>query len=154
ARARIKDPRAELRVGDAQALPLGDQEADVVVSGLVLNFVSDKGRALNEMKRITVPGGLIALYVWDYAGEMQLMRYFWSGAGELFSDAKEKDEGSRSPESRPERLADLFRAAGLRSIETCALETPTVFTDFEDYWSPFLGGQGPRRKLLHLAVGE
>ena len=20
---------------------------------------------------------------------------------------------------------------------------PTVFTDFDDYWSPFLGGQGP-----------
>lgn len=24
-----------------------------------------------------------------------------------------------------------------------AIEIPTVFRDFDDYWSPFLGGQGP-----------
>ena len=39
--------------------------------------------------------------------------------------------------------AHLFRGAGLRDVEERAIEVPTVFRDFEDYWSPFLGGQGP-----------
>ena len=38
---------------------------------------------------------------------------------------------------------DLFRAAGLEAIEAIALDAPTVFVDFNDYWSPFLRGQGP-----------
>jgi SAM-dependent methyltransferase len=143
AQASIKDPRVEFYVGDAQSLPLGDHQVDTVVSGLVLNFIPDKRRALAEMQRIVVPGGTIALYVWDYAGDMQLMRYFWNGVGELFPDAKNKDEGIRFSDCKPGPLVDLFCSAGLRSVETCALDVPTVFTNFEDYWSPFLGGQGP-----------
>jgi hypothetical protein len=61
----------------------------------------------------------------------------------LFPDAREKDEGRRFPECKPGPLADLFRAAGLNSVETRALDTPTVFAGFDDYWSPFLRGQGP-----------
>jgi len=87
ARAHIKDRQVNFCIGDAQSLPLRDHEADVVVSGLVLNFIPDKRRALAEMKRIIVPGGTLALYVWDYAGEMQLMRYFWNAASESFPEA-------------------------------------------------------------------
>jgi hypothetical protein len=28
-------------------------------------------------------------------------------------------------------------------VRVHAIEIPTVFTDFDDYWSPFLGGVGP-----------
>ncbi len=41
------------------------------------------------------------------------------------------------------RKAELFRSADLQEIDTCALDAPTVFADFDDYWSPFLRGQGP-----------
>jgi SAM-dependent methyltransferase len=143
AQTNIRDSRVEFRSGNAQSLPLEDGEADVVVSGLVLNFVPDKKPALDEMRRVAVRGGTIALYVWDYAGGMQLMRYFWDAASALFPDAREKDEGRRFPECKPGPLADLFRAAGLNSVETRALDTPTVFAGFDDYWSPFLRGQGP-----------
>ena len=143
AQASIEDARAEFRTGDAQSLPLEKHEVDVVVSGLVLNFVPDKKRALDEMRRIVKPGGTVAAYVWDYAGDMQLMRYFWDAAADLFPDGAERDEGKQFPICKPERLADLFHVAGLRAIETCALDAPTVFADFDDYWSPFLRGQGP-----------
>ena len=56
-----------------------------MVSGLVLNFVPDKDRALREMRRIVKPGGTIAVYVWDYSGEMQLIRYFWDAVSESCS---------------------------------------------------------------------
>ena len=143
ARENVRDSDAEFRQGRAEALPLESGEADVAVSGLVLNFVPDKERALGEMRRIVKPGGTIASYVWDYAGEMQLMRYFWSAAAELFPEGAERDEGTLFPICKPEPLAELFRKAGLTAVETSALDAPTIFSDFEDYWSPFLRGQGP-----------
>ncbi|MDH3281884.1 MAG: methyltransferase domain-containing protein [Gammaproteobacteria bacterium] len=143
ARGNVEDARAEFRLGDARALPLDAEEADVAVSGLVLNFVPDKQRALEEMRRIVKPGSTVASYVWDYAGEMQLMRYFWTAVADLFPDGAERDEGKQFPICKPDALADLFRVADLRAVETHALDAPTVFTDFDDYWSPFLRGQGP-----------
>jgi len=143
ARGSIRDHRADFKSGDAMSLPLDDAEVDVVVSGLVLNFVSDQQRALQEMCRIVQPGGTVALYVWDYAGEMQLMRYFWDGVSELFSDGADLDEGKQFPICQPGPLADLFRATNLRAVEARALDVPTEFIDFNDYWSPFLRGSGP-----------
>lgn len=143
AHTQVTDKRADFRLGDAQSLPIEDADADVSVSGLVLNFVPDKKLALHEMVRVVKPGGTVALYVWDYAGEMQLMRYFWDAATKLFPKAAELDEGRHFTICKPEPLTDLFRGAGLNDVETRALEAPTVFTDFEDYWSPFLRGQGP-----------
>lgn len=139
----VTDERTEFRLGNALSLPLEDDKMDIVVSGLVLNFVPDKPQALKEMLRVVKPGGTIASYVWDYAGDMQLMRYFWNGVSDLFPDDAVKDEGKQFPICKAEPLADLFTSAGLNAVETTALDAPTVFADFDDYWSPFLRGQGP-----------
>lgn len=143
ARERIQDNRVDFKSGDAMLLPLRDAEADVLVAGLVLNFLSDKQGSLQEMCRILQPGGTIAMYVWDYAGEMQLMRYFWNAASELFPEGADHDEGAQFPICKPGPLTDLFRSANLKSVEARALDVPTDFVDFNDYWSPFLRGQGP-----------
>ena len=135
--------RAALHEGSATAIALGDASVDVVVSGLVLNFVPDQSAALLEMARVTRKGGTIAAYVWDYAGKMELMRFFWDAAVELDSDAAKLDEGVRFPLCRPEALEKLFASARLGAIEVKAIDIPTSFADFDDYWQPFLGGQGP-----------
>jgi hypothetical protein len=113
------------------------------VSGLVLNFIPEPPKALAEMRRVARPGATIAAYVWDYAGEMQLMRRFWDAAGALDPAAQTLDEGRRFPLCAPEPLRALFAAAGLREVATRAIDVPTVFENFDDYWSPFLAGQGP-----------
>ena len=143
AQAKVTDERAKFKIGDAQSLPVEDAKMDVSVSGLALNFIPDKKRAADEMLRAVKPGGVVALYVWDYAGEMQLMRYFWDTAVKLFPKASELDEGNLFPICNPEPLAELFQDAGLKEIETRAFDAPTVFADFDDYWSPFTLGQGP-----------
>jgi SAM-dependent methyltransferase len=143
ASAHVTDERAEFRIGDARALPVANREFDAAVSGLVLNFVPDQLKVVTEMRRATRPGGKIAVYVWDYAGEMQLMRRFWDAAVALDPDARELDEALRFPGCRPEPLHELFASAGLHDIATRAIDVPTVFENFDDYWSPFLGGQGP-----------
>lgn len=142
ARATLGD-RATLRQGSAAALPLPDASVDVVVSGLVLNFVPDLRAALAEAARVGVPGGTFGAYVWDYAGRMDLMRHFWDVAGELDPAATALDEGRRFPLCRPEALAAALAEAGYVAPQTAAIDIPTHFADFDDYWSPFLGGQGP-----------
>jgi len=135
--------RAALHSGNAAAMPLGDASAEVVVSGLMLNFVPDPRAALAEMSRVAARGGTIAAYVWDYAGKMELMRRFWDAAVELDPAAAAADEGLRFPLCRPEALEKLFVGAGLKGVEVRPIDVPTPFADFDDYWQPFLGGQGP-----------
>ena len=143
ARTQVNDPRARFEVGNAQALQAPTAAYDAVVAGLVLNFVRRPDKAVAEMVRATRRGGTVAAYVWDYAEGMQLMRHFWDAAGELDPKARELDEGRRFPLCEPEPLTDLFQTTGLGKVEVRAIVVPTVFRDFDDYWSPFLGGQAP-----------
>lgn len=135
--------QAVLLSGSATSIPLSDASVDVVVSGLVLNFVPEPRAALLEMARVTGKGGTIAAYVWDYAGKMEFLRHFWDVAGELDPTAASMDEGVRFPLCRAEALEKLFASAGLEAIAVRAIDIPTWFVNFDDYWQPFLGGQGP-----------
>ena len=137
------DDRARFAVGSASALPIEDGWAHAVVAGLVLNFIPDLPAALDEMVRVAAPGALIGGYVWDYAGPMQLIRRFWDAAIELDPAAFSQDEGVRFPICAPEPLRQAFETAGLEEVVVRAIEVPTVFRDFDDYWTPFLSGVGP-----------
>jgi SAM-dependent methyltransferase len=143
ATAHVTDSRATFRVGDAQALPVVDDAFGAAVSGLVLNFVADHAKAVREMARATRTGGVVAAYVWDYAGEMQMMRRFWDAAVALNPAAHPLDEGVRFPLCRPEALQALFETAGLADVRVRAIDVPTTFTSFDDFWTPFLSGQAP-----------
>lgn len=129
--------------GSATAIPLDAASVDVVVSGLVLNFVPNPCAALAEMRRVTSEPGAVAAYVWDYADRMELLRHFWDAAVDLEPSAAILDEAVRFPLCRPDRLEDLFASSGLADVEVRSIDVPTIFRDFEDYWQPFLGGQGP-----------
>lgn len=148
AQTHIQDSRVQFEVGDAQSLNVETGSFDAVVSGLALNFIPQPERAIAEMTRVTRSGGVVAAYVWDYADGMQLMRHFWDAASALDPNAVELDEGRRFPICQPEALSQLFESASLQHVEARPIEVPTVFRDFNDYWSPFLGGQGPAPSYL------
>jgi SAM-dependent methyltransferase len=143
ARSKVDDPRVEFEVGNAQTLPFGRKSFDVAVSGLVLNFVPQPDQMIAEMARVVSKGGTVALYVWDYAGKMQMMRHFWNAVTALDPAARDLDEGKRFPICNPNSLKNLLQNVGLSEVEVHPIDIPTDFKDFNDYWSPFLGGQGP-----------
>lgn len=143
ARRTLPGARVALAAADARSLPLRAASADVVVSGLVLNFVPDPGRAVAEMARVARAGGTVAVYLWDYAGEMQVIRRFWDVAGALDPGALALDEGRRFPLCSPTAMEALCREAGLGGVESRAIDVPARFQGFADFWTPFLGGQGP-----------
>lgn len=143
ARRGVASEAARFVVGDAQALPVAVGRFDIAVSALVLNFVPQPDRMIQEMVRAVRPGGRVALYVWDYAGKMELMRHFWDAAVELDPGVWELDEGKRFPICQPTALRELMTRSGVGQVDVEAIDVPTVFRDFDDYWSPFLQGQGP-----------
>ena len=143
AAGRVGSDVVSFRVGDAQNIPLPDDSVDAAVAGLVLNFVPDPAAGLAEMSRVTRRGGVVAAYVWDYAGDMQLIRVFFDAAVELDPSAAEHDEGRRFPICAPDPLRELFTGVGLGDVEVRAIDVPTRFADFDDYWRPFLGGHFP-----------
>ena len=142
ARRNVTDPRASFDSADATALPWNSASFDVAVSGLVLNFVPDHKAMASEMARITKPGGKVALYVWDYGRGMEMMRHFWDAAIMVSPNDAKLDQAERFPICQPEPLESLFRDIGLSSVSCRAIDIPTIFRDFEDFWSPFLGKQG------------
>jgi SAM-dependent methyltransferase len=143
ARQHLSGTNARVLLGLAQQMPLQSQCVDAVVSALALNFVPVPDAAVAEMARVARGGGMVAAYVWDYARGMQLMRCFWDAAVALDPPAAALDEGTRFSMCQPDQLEALFRACGLDEVESRAIDIPTRFVDFDDYWSPFLGAQGP-----------
>jgi SAM-dependent methyltransferase len=144
ARASVPDGRAEFRIGDGQSLNADTASRDVIVSGLVLNFLPDRDRALAEMKRVARRGATVGFYVWDYpGGGVEFMRAFWIAATSLDPNALDLTEDRRFPFCTRDALVRLAESAGLASVESTAIEVPTVFQDFQDYWRPFTLGAGP-----------
>ena len=144
----VSDARATFSRGTAEDLVAGD--FDVVASGLVPNFVPDAGAALAAMARAT-PGGVVGAYVWDYVQGMQLLRTFWDVASALDPGAADLNEGHRFTFDAA-ALVELWTRAGMTDVVASSITVPTVFGDFDDYWSPFLGGQGPAPSYVATLV--
>ena len=145
--------RAHCRVGNAPSLPLKESSVNIAVAGLVLNFIPEPEKALSEMRRVTCAGGMIAIYLWDYAGKMDFLRHFWDVAVEIKPESLNLHESNRFPDSNAVVLKKLFENAGFVNIETTSIEIATHFRDFDDYWKPFLGGQGPAPSFV-LSMNE
>jgi len=134
--------RISFETGDAQRLRFADATFRSSFSLLVFNFIPDPLIALKEMCRITVPGGLISAAVWDYGGEMRMLRIFWDAASSIDDRGGKLDE-CHMPLSRPGELSQLWKQGGLKDVREQPLNIEMRFESFEDYWQPFLLGQGP-----------
>jgi SAM-dependent methyltransferase len=149
ARDQIRDDRIRLNIGHDQALPVSSDSFDTVVAGLALNLFPEPAAGIAEMRRAARRGGVVAAYVWDYAEAMEMVRGFWRAAGTLDSAASAFDQAVRYPFCRPEPLRDLFHEAGLRSVMVEAIDVPTPFVDFDDYWLPhLLPGSAPAQRYV------
>jgi len=142
ARPRVPANRVRFLAGDAQALPFPDATFDRTLSMLALNFVPDPQQALREMRRVTRRGGTVGAAVWDYGGRMEMLRAFWDEATALDPAIAVRDE-RHMPLCREGELGELWRAFGLGNVEERPLDIELAFSSFDDYWRPFLGGQGP-----------
>ncbi|MFQ5853711.1 MAG: class I SAM-dependent methyltransferase [Candidatus Binatia bacterium] len=143
ARSRNADPRMRFEVGDALALPYPNAFFDKSLASLALDYIPEAPKAVGEMLRVTRPSGSVAACMWDRGGGMELQRVFWHTAVALDPAAEPLGDRRRSYGHR-EKLVELWVARGLQSVEVKGLEVPLDFASFDDFWLPFLGGQGPQ----------
>ena len=136
-------PGVRVEVGAAEELPFEDAGVDFALAQLVVNFMSDPVAGVEEMRRVTRPGGTVAAAVWDYAGEMTLLRRFWDAAAALDPAAAELDEGRVMRFATPDELGELWTWAGLDEVEVSAVDVSAGYTGFEDLWEPLESGVGP-----------
>lgn len=118
-----------------------------------MNFIPEPEKALREMKRVTAPGGTVAVYVWDYSGKMEFLQYFWDVVVALDPNASDLHEAKKFPDANAEGLKRIFENAELPNTTVELLEIETNFKNFDDYWNPFLGGQGPAPSYV-LSLSE
>jgi ubiquinone/menaquinone biosynthesis C-methylase UbiE len=142
ARARLPDGAARFDVGDAMALPYGDDAFDAAVMALVIFFVPDPARAVAEMARVVGRGGIVSAYAWDVVG---------GGLPAALIQAEMRAMGMTPPlppsfeASRLQSLRSLWSEAGLEKIETREISVQRTFADFEEFWTinllgPSIGG--------------
>lgn len=141
-RARL--PGVEVVVAPAEDLPFADGAFNAVLSQLVVNFMDDPQAGVREMARVARSGGTVASCVWDYAGEMTLLRAFWDAAREVEPErAAAADEAVVMRWCGEAELAELWDSAGLRDVSVGALVVRATYADFEDLWAPFTAGVAP-----------
>jgi SAM-dependent methyltransferase len=136
-------PGVDVRVASAEALPFPDAAFDHVLAQLVVNFMTDPPAGVGEMRRVTRPGGTVAAAVWDYAGDMTILRRFWDAAIALDPAAAELDEGRSMPFCTPDELGDLWSAAGLAEVRVVPAVVSAGYDGFEDLWQPLESGVAP-----------
>ena len=141
-RQQVINSRLLLEVGDAQELPFENDFFDACLSLLVFNFIPDAQRAVAEMRRVTRPGGKVAVAVWDYGQGMEMLRILWDAAVTLYPAVEARHERNM-PYCREGELYGLWNETGFQQVEETALTIPTEFGSFEDYWAPFLSVTGP-----------
>jgi SAM-dependent methyltransferase len=141
AQAHHGSDRLRFELGDARQLQFADASFDRTLSLLVLNFIPDASKALDEMIRVTRRGGTVASAVWDYGEGMEMLRVFWDAAIALNPSMDARDE-RHMPLSGKGELGALWRAHRLQDVSEQAITIQTGFSSFDDYWLPFLEKQG------------
>lgn len=144
--------RAKFQQADAMNLPFPDGSVDIAASALVINFIPDPLRALEEMRRVTAPGGMVAGYVWDFTKELspsgplrQAMQAFGAEVPAIPGAAH----------SSLQALHSLFLRAGMKSIHSRTVDVTLAYLDFEDFWSAQTPGYSPATKIIDaMTEGE
>ncbi len=131
ARKRPAARLAKFDIGNAMALPFADNSFDAATMALVIFFVPEPAKGVAEMARVVRPGGMVAAYAWDILGggfPQQPLRE------ELRTMGVESLTPPSADASRIDSMRELWRGAGLETIETREISVQRTFASFEEFW--------------------
>ncbi len=141
---RNHDPRIRICQGDATALPYDDKSFDRALALLVLHFVPEATKAVDEMRRVVRPGGVVAAAVWDHYGGMPSMRMVLDTIAALSESGRRlRNRYCFQPMVQPGEMRKAFTNAGLRGVTEAELAIRMTYSDFNDLWAPIGSGEGP-----------
>jgi ubiquinone/menaquinone biosynthesis C-methylase UbiE len=137
--------QVDFRVVTGDLLPFADRSFDVIAGALVLNFVPDRTRTLNEMRRVGRTGAIVAAYVWDFAAGRAPNSAIALGLSRM---------GTRVPPipgtdgSTLESLRSSFETAGYQDVAVTSFEVAMEFADFDEFWQSQMPSFSPLTKII------
>ncbi|MEJ8569377.1 class I SAM-dependent methyltransferase [Elongatibacter sediminis] len=139
-------PSIDWRLASAESLPWADESFNTVVSQFGLMFFQDRVNAIAEMLRVLVPGGRLAVAVWDSlensAAYPEAVALLEDMAGPAAADALRAPFvlGDQS------QLAALFTEAGVADIKVTTCQGTARFPSIRVMveadlrgWLPIMG---------------
>lgn len=145
-------PGADIRQGAAEHLPFADDEFDAALAELVVHFMVDPAAGVGEMVRVTRPGGVVALCVWDFAGGRAPQSTFFRALSSVVPGVD--DETGRAGAAAGD-LAGLLTAAGCGDVTAGEATVEVTYDTFQDWWLPYTLGVAPAgRQLAALADAD
>jgi SAM-dependent methyltransferase len=125
--ARERVPDGDFHEGDLEDLPFADAGFDVVTGFNAFQFAGNPTRALSEARRVTRPGGVVAVMTWGRPEGMEAA----SLVAALRPLLPAPPPGAPGPFalSDPDRLSDFAAKAGLTMREVIEGETHWTYPD-------------------------
>jgi SAM-dependent methyltransferase len=133
-------PDVDIRQAPAESLPFDDDAFDAALGQLVVHFMTDPVAGVGEMARVTRPGGVVAVCVWDHAGGRGPLSIFWDAVAEVDPGARDESSLTGSTEGQ---LEALLGSVGLDDVVGGEVTATRAYTSFEDWWEPYTLGVGP-----------
>jgi hypothetical protein len=115
---------------------------------LVLQEFPDRDLALQQMRRVTRPGGVVAACQWDFL-HMPVITSLVKSIAAVDAVAGERLGQRGMPVFGDEQeLAECWSLAGLVEVAGGRLEVKRTFASFEALWHPLLAGSTPSTLTL------
>ncbi|MEO8883763.1 MAG: class I SAM-dependent methyltransferase [Devosia sp.] len=144
ARSRHRAGIAQFLQGSAQSLPLAAASVDAASMALVIFFMPDPAAGVAEMRRVVRPGGMVATYAWDMAGD----GFPWDP---IYVAMQERGLTAQRPPridvSSRGNLERLWREAGLQEVATREIIIGRSFETFDSYWDSAMLASGLKSGL-------
>lgn len=144
--ARRRLPEADLRVGDMEALPFGDDTFDLVTGFTSFFFANDMTAALREAGRVAKPGAPVVVQVWGAHERCSLEAM--KQIARPYMPPRPPDAAPDPDFSQPGMLESLAAAAGLTPEQTFVSSWAYTYPDNETLGRALLAPVG-----LALLVG-
>jgi ubiquinone/menaquinone biosynthesis C-methylase UbiE len=148
ARARAELNGSTLVAGSVEALPFADGRFSHVLSMLVLQEFTDRGRALGEMRRVTRAGGVVAGCQWNFA-RMPVIAAVVDAIDAVDAESGAGARRNWMPAFKDEaELSQCWTAAGLEEVSASHIAVTRDFANFDAVWQPLMGGSTPSTLTL------
>ena len=148
ARERFAGKPVRVEQGHALDLPRDADSADAAVMPLVLSFVPDPARGVQEMARVVREVGVVSAYMWDMDG---------GGFPYHVLHDRIRARGGTVPlppvpeASRLDVMESLWRGAGLGDVRVETIRVTRVFDSFDEFWTTAKGGPSAGQALRAMS---
>ncbi len=140
----------DFQVGGIEALAFGDGDFDVVFAANSVQYAADLSTALQELKRVCRPGGLIVAGLFGSPETVSYKPVLDALGRFIPKPAPGGKPGGPFRLSAPGVLEGAFASAGIATVQTGDVNCPFEYRSWEEFWRGTRAA-GPTQMAIGLA---